>query len=150
VARKTTDYIVLHCSATRAEQNIGKAEIDRWHRAKGWLMIGYHFVIRRDGMIEAGRPLYDPGAHVNPPVGINSRSVGICMVGGVDKDNKPQNNFTEAQWTALKTLVADMRRKFPKATVVGHGELAAKAGAPRACPSFNVQKWVKNPAGHGK
>ena len=49
-------YIVVHCSYTPEQMDIG-ADIDRWHREKGWMMIGYHKVIRRDGTIEDGRPL---------------------------------------------------------------------------------------------
>lgn len=139
MSRSKTDYIVLHCAATPPTMDIGKKEIDRWHRAQGWLKIGYHFVIRRNGQVETGRSLYESGAHVNPPSGINSSSIGICMVGGVDKDRKPSNNFTAEQWFALDKLVTEMQAKFPDAKIVGHGELSKD----RACPSFNVQEWVR-------
>ena len=49
MARKATDYIVIHCSATRPSQDIDAKEIDRWHRSRGWLKIGYHKVLKRDG-----------------------------------------------------------------------------------------------------
>ena len=56
-------YLVVHCAATPPEMDIGAKEIDLWHRQRGWSGIGYHFVIRRDGRVEAGRPLDRPGAH---------------------------------------------------------------------------------------
>lgn len=139
------EYIVIHCSATRPSQDIGAAVIDGWHKAKGWLGIGYHFVIRRGGMQETGRALNDNhilepnevGAHVQ---GFNSRSIGICLVGGVTEDdvNVAENNFTMAQWAVLRELVLKMMGQFPHATVVGHSTL----NPGKACPSFNVEEWL--------
>lgn len=139
------EYIVIHCAATKPSMDIGAKEIDEWHRLRGWAMIGYHRVIRRNGQVEYGRPLNqdhvlepnEVGAHVE---GFNSRSVGVCMVGGVEEKDglTPENNFTAAQWGALKALVAGWRDQFPKATIVGHTEL----NPGKACPSFNVQEWL--------
>lgn len=139
--RRSTDYIFIHCSASKPSMDIGAAEIDRWHRQRGWLGIGYHFVIRRDGTVEKGRDLYQAGAHA---VGYNDRSVAICMVGGIHETEmqgrwpKPEDNFTEAQWEALDTLVDQMQATFPGAKVIGHNEVADKA-----CPAFDVQKWMR-------
>ena len=134
--RTSTDYIVIHCSATPPSMDIGRKEVDRWHRERGFFCIGYHVVIRRDGSVEEGRPLMEPGAHVQ---GINDRSVGICMVGGVAKDGKtPEANFTPEQWDALKVLLKELKEKFPAAAIKGHNEFANKA-----CPSFSVQDWLK-------
>jgi len=133
--RKSTDYIVVHCSATPAKMDIGAKEIDRWHRAKGYFRIGYHFVIRRDGTVEHGRELNEVGAHA---YGVNERSVGICLVGGVADDNKtPQNNFTDAQFNTLEQLVSELERQFPTAKAVAHRDVTPG----RACPSFDVQAW---------
>ena len=57
------DTIIIHCSATRAGQDFTAADIDRWHRARGFRSIGYHFVIRLDGTIEPGRDVSLDGAH---------------------------------------------------------------------------------------
>lgn len=139
--RKTTKYIVIHCAATKPSMDIGVKEIDRWHRQKGWKKVGYHYVIRRDGTVEKGRGLYEIGAHVRPPDGINSTSVGICMVGGVkERDGKtPENNFTPAQWKSLGKLVDTLMELFPTATITGHRDLAPGRG----CPSFSVRDWVR-------
>ena len=32
-------------------------EINASHQAQGWTCIGYHYVIRKDGTIEIGRPI---------------------------------------------------------------------------------------------
>lgn len=137
--RTSTDYLVVHCAATRPSQDIGAADIDRWHRALGWQCIGYHFVIRRDGTVEEGRAVDVIGAHVE---GHNSNSVGICMAGGVsEKDvNVPENNFTEAQFESLKSLLLELRDKYPKARIQGHRDFPHVA---KACPSFDVASWLE-------
>lgn len=138
MARAKTDYIVIHCSATRAVQDIGAKEIRAWHKAKGWADIGYHLVIRRDGRVEKGRPLDAIGSHVK---GHNANSVGVCMVGGLANDAPwgPQNNFTAAQWTALKATVADLLKRYPKAKVLGHRDFP---GVAKACPCFDAKPWA--------
>ena len=74
---KKIDSIIIHCSATRAGQDIKAKDIDRMHRARGFSQIGYNYVIDLDGTIEAGRPLTIAGAHC---VGYNDHSVGICLL----------------------------------------------------------------------
>lgn len=136
--RKTTNYIVVHCSATTEKQDIGAADIDKWHRQRGWLCIGYHYVIRRDGTIEIGRDENAVGAHVS---GHNWESIGICMVGGVDADDitKAEANYTEDQWAELEKLLRALHREYPSTTIQGHRDFP---GVNKACPSFDVKKWV--------
>jgi len=136
-SRDKTDYIAIHCSATKPSQDIGAADIDRWHRAKGWNGIGYHFVIKRDGTIEKGRPQDAVGAHVE---NFNATSVGICMVGGVSEANtaKAQDNFTPDQYVSLLALVKQLTKDYPKATVQGHRDFPKVA---KDCPSFDAKAW---------
>jgi N-acetylmuramoyl-L-alanine amidase len=137
--RKETKYIAIHCSATGEDMDVGVKEIDRWHRQMGFFSIGYHYVIRRDGMLELGRDEGDIGAHVR---GYNAVSIGICMVGGVNADDisKAENNFTEAQFLRLRDLLVDLRVRYPDAEVLGHRDFPDVA---KACPSFDVRKWLK-------
>lgn len=132
---RTIDKIIIHCSATPEDMDIGRDEIDRWHRERGWLGIGYHYVVRRDGTVEEGRPENQVGAHV---YGHNKNSIGICMIGGIDADDhdKAEDNYTDAQWEALTPLVENLLGRYPDADVLGHNELAAKA-----CPCFDVREW---------
>ncbi len=130
-------YIVVHCAATQPTADIGWKDIDRWHRAKGWLMGGYNWVIRRDGTVEAGRPLDMVGAHVE---GHNEASIGICLAGGINKAGKAENNFTEEQFTALRDLLGDMFALFPGSTLMGHRDFP---GVKKECPSFNVRSWYE-------
>lgn len=129
-------YLVVHCAATPPTMDIGAKEIDRWHRANGWLCIGYHFVIRRDGTVENGRDLSMVGAH-EPAV--NRVSLGICMVGGVDADMKAENNFTPAQFESLKTLLAQLRHDGYNGEVIGHRDVNPH----KDCPSFDAKAWWK-------
>jgi len=132
--RNKTDYIVIHCAATKASMDIGTNEITDWHvNGNGWRNIGYHKVIRRNGVIENGRDLRDSGAHA---AGYNHKSVGVCLVGGMADDNSAENNFTDQQWTALVALIKELKTEYPDADIIGHNEISQKE-----CPSFNVQEW---------
>ena len=133
-ARPSTDLIVIHCSATPPDMDIGTCEIDRWHKDRGWTGIGYHAVIRRNGVIEYGREATEEGAHA---LGVNNRSYGLCLIGGVDESGKAETNFSQEQWIALKKAVAALKLVWPDAKVIGHNEVSAKA-----CPSFDVQAWL--------
>lgn len=138
---KTTrpiDKLIIHCAATNPKQDIGVKEIRDWHvNGNKWSDIGYHYVIRRDGTVETGRPINLIGAHV---AGHNTGSIGICLVGGVDMSGKPEANFTEDQWASLKRAVRIFKAEYPKATIHGHNEFTSG----KACPSFDVQKWLKD------
>lgn len=135
--RKATNYIVVHCSASPASDvHVNAKEIDRWHRKKGWLKIGYHFVITREAVLEKGRDLGAAGAHV---AGHNHESIGICLVGGLAEDRKtPQDNFTEDQYTTLRALLCELRDLYPRAKIIGHWELDPK----KACPVFDIRGWL--------
>lgn len=145
------DEIFIHCSATppawmsdrpASEQ---RDEIRRWHvDERGWSDIGYHYVIGRGGEIERGRPEARQGAHVR---GRNRRSIGICLVGGHGSSAKDQffDHFTVEQEMALNELLSELQEKYPKAKVRGHNEVAAKA-----CPGFDVQRWLGRPSGKAK
>lgn len=129
--------IIVHCADTPPSLDIGAAEIDRWHRERGWAGIGYHGVIRRDGRYEPGRDLERAGAHA---YGHNADSLAVCLVGGQGEDGGPENNFTAAQMQTLEALVTAGRRQFnvPDEGIMGHRDLP---GVTKACPCFDVPVW---------
>ena len=132
--RKITE-IILHCAATPEGKDFTVADIDRWHRARKFNGIGYHYVIYRDGTVHAGRPVERSGAHCT---GHNAQSVGVCYIGGCATDGKtPKDTRTPAQRAALTSLVKKLLKQYPGATVHGHNEFAAKA-----CPSCNGKEWL--------
>ena len=135
--REKTTHIVIHCSATPPDMDIGAKRIRKWHLDNGWSDIGYHYVIRRNGAIENGRHPDAKGAHVK---GYNSTSLGICLVGGVDKHQNAENNFTAYQFDALKELLKTVWRMYPAVQIVGHRDLDNK----KECPSFDVEEWLES------
>lgn len=129
-------FIIVHCSATPPSMNVGADEIRKWHLARGFKDIGYHYVIRRDGTVDEGRPLGSPGAHCKS---LNNCSVGICYVGGVAEDGvTPDDTRTSRQEKALREVLLALLRLFPDAEVHGHRDFAAKA-----CPSFDATREYK-------
>ena len=127
------DKIIIHCSATPENRDIKTETIRSWHvKGRGWSDIGYHFVIELDGSVKNGRPLHRAGAHTK---GENSNSIGVCYVGGVDKQNNAKDTRTDAQKESMNKLISSLLDDYPEASVHGHNEFSAKA-----CPSFDVQK----------
>lgn len=124
--------IILHCSATKEGQHFTTEDIDKWHRARGFAKIGYHYVIYLDGSVHVGRSEELIGAHC---LGQNATSIGICYIGGLDAKGNPKDTRTDVQKSVLKALISDLKLKYPKTTVHGHCEFAAKA-----CPCFDVKK----------
>lgn len=143
----TVNRLVVHCSATRASADIGVADIRLWHKRQGWRDVGYHYVIRRNGTVEKGRPDNEPGAHAS---GFNGDSIGICMVGGVGENGKGEDNFTAAQYAALFTTLTRLKKAWPNAEVLGHRDLSpdrnkdgkvTKNEYMKECPSFSARDW---------
>lgn len=128
---------IIHCSAVHPWQKSGVKEIDRWHRQRGWKHgCGYHYVVRRDGTIETGRPLEMVGAHC---VNHNNHSVGICYEGGLDMSGNPADTRTPEQKEALRKLLLQLHERFPKAIVAGHNAFNPM----KSCPCFDAIKEYK-------
>lgn len=132
------DEIIVHCSATPAGRDFTAAEIDRWHRERGFREIGYHYIVRLDGTVESGRPLREIGAHCR---GHNANSIGICYIGGLGADGRPCDTRTKAQKEALARLIwrlsldwVQNRRGLLK--VRSHHDYNKN----KACPCFNARK----------
>lgn len=128
-------HIVVHYSATASDEDIGVVEIDAMHRARGWKGGGYHYVIRRNGVVEKGRPDNEIGAHVENQ---NTGKLGICCVGGTEP-GKPElgvDNRTPEQISSQIELIRKLLKEHPGAQVVGHRDLA-----PTQCPGFDAVPW---------
>lgn len=140
VFKKSTrviNEIIVHCSATPEGKDYTLDTIRQWHRQRGFSDIGYHYVIHPDGTVEEGRDVNIAGAHCS---GHNSKSIGICYIGGMTADNKKaKDTRTEEQRTNLKALLMAMRNLYPTAKIHGHRDFAAKA-----CPSFDATEEYKN------
>lgn len=135
-------FFIIHCSAVRPNQSSSAADIDRWHRARGFNSIGYHFVVRRDGSIETGRPMEKVGAHC---LNRNAHSIGICYEGGLDANGKPADTRTPQQKEALRRLLQHLHERFPRAIIAGHNMFNPM----KACPCFDAAReyWDLQPKG---
>ena len=133
---RSIDKIFIHCSATPPDMYVDADLIDVWHKQRGWSGCGYHYVIKRYGQIELGRPIEKIGAHVK---GYNKSSIGICYCGGVDDEMKEQDNRTGAQKESLLLLLKYLKNVFPKAVVHGHRDFS-----PKFCPSFDATTEYKD------
>ena len=125
------NHIIIHCSAVKPWQQSGVREIGCWHRARGWKGCGYHYVIRRDGSIETGRPIEVIGAHCQDR---NRHSIGICYEGGLDMEGRPADTRTLAQKAAMRKLLEELHAQFPKALIMGHNVFNPM----KACPCFDA------------
>lgn len=131
-------HIVVHYSVTFPDWDVTATDIDRMHRARTppFRKIGYHFFIRRNGIVEPGRAEAEIGAHV---LGQNRGKLGICWAGGLERatgSGVGVNTMTAVQEASLVWLIRDLLRRHPGAKVVGHRDLAATQ-----CPGFDVIPW---------
>ncbi len=134
-SKRRITKIIVHCTATRDGQHFTVSQIRDMHvKGNGWSDIGYHYLIYLDGTVHNGRNVNVSGAHCENH---NSHSIGVCYVGGLDKNNVKitKDTRTEAQKKALRTLLKELKTLYPNATIHGHNEFANKD-----CPCFDVQK----------
>ncbi len=147
---KPMKYLVIHCTATKAGREVSSDEIRRWHTdpvckgGRGWKQVGYTDMIHLDGRVERlvrnnEDANVDPWEITNGAKGYNAISRHIVYVGGVDANdvNKARDTRTPAQKEALKRYVRDFHMRFPQVKIIGHNQIASKA-----CPSFDVPKWL--------
>ena len=130
-------FLVLHCSASRCNQDYSVEQLRRDHKARGFYDIGYHFNIRKDGTMTQHRKLLEVGAHARP---YNRCSIGICYEGGLDEQGRPCNTMTTEQETRLIDLFRNLKILFPKAKIVGHRDLPGTT--PKECPCLDAGSWA--------
>ena len=139
--RAVTYKIVIHHTGNSVDDDLSAEQIHASHKAQGWVGIGYHFVVRKDGTVELGRPDWTVGAHAS---GFNSKSIGIHVCGNFDMAEP-----TEAQINALPMLIADICDAYGLIAsadiVVGHRDLMATA-----CPGNNLYKQLDTIRGNAE
>ena len=130
--RNKTDGIVIH-HVGNTTKNINSQTIHRWHLHNGWNGIGYHYIIRKDGSIERGRPLNAIGAHCYKQ---NEHTVGICVVGNFELEKPTQAQFRSAE--KLVGAVCGIYGIIPdEKSIVGH-----KYYNKTDCPGIYLQQWM--------
>lgn len=146
VKRDITE-VVIHATETYTNKNIGAIEINNIHNALGHDGIGYHYVIRRDGRLQRGRPINRKGEHavVN---GHDVYSIGLVMVGGINvasgddnpTDYRSAQSFTREQFTTLEKFLRSFYRKYPGGQVFGHNDIDEV----ELDPYFDVVDYVES------
>ena len=138
--RPVTDQIVIHHTGNPTDDDLSAAEIHASHKAQGWAGIGYHYVIRKDGTVEAGRPHWTVGAHAR---GENYHTIGIHVCGNFELAEP-----TDAQIESLAMLLANVCHDYglpiDEDHVVGHRDLM-----PTACPGANLYALLPEIRGKG-
>lgn len=146
---KELQYLIIHCTATQEGREVTSDEIRRWHTApkskggRGWAQVGYSEMIHLDGTIEELVPYndnqkVDAWEITNGALGMNAISRHIVYVGGTDSKGKAKDTRTPEQKKALEMYVKAHTTLQTQWKVAGHYHFAAKA-----CPSFNVEKWLE-------
>lgn len=128
--RATTRIILHHAAASKCSAQ----QIHRWHLANGWVGIGYHFLVRKDGSVYRGRPEDTVGAHARNN---NYDSIGICFEGNFMTETMPI-----AQKWAGQELVAYLKDKYGITKVQKHSDVNATG-----CPGTHFP--FASIAGHG-
>lgn len=129
-------FLTIHCAATPEGRDVKAATIDQWDIAK-FGQVSYHWVVELDGSAVRGLRDDQRGAHVGKN---NTGNIGICYVGGCDKNMNPKDTRTFEQKTQLRTLIRTYQARYPGIVVRGHNEWP---GVTKACPSFDVSKWLE-------
>lgn len=150
--KQNIDAIVIHCTASKAGQDLRAADIDKQHQERGFAMIGYNFVVDLDGTVEDGRPLTRDGAHCNTAglsgKSYNKHSIGIVYVGGLDENGNPADTRTPEQKQALADLVYRLINEYPIVEVIGHRDASPDKNGNgkiernewiKQCPCFSVR-----------
>ena len=127
--RGKTDMIVIHHTGNPNDDDLSAEEIHQSHLANGWAGIGYHFVIRKDGTIELGRPIDSVGSHA---YGENYHTIGIHICGNFEQA-EPTTEQIEAAAQLIAKLCNDYNIIPTYENVVGHRDLMATA-----CPGENL------------
>ena len=125
--------ITIHCSASKNGASVSIEEITKWHIARGFHTIGYHFVVDVDGKVKEGRSVDRDGAHVE---GANTGNLGICLI-GTDK-------FSQSQFASLRSLVLGLcwKHDIPYYEVWCHYQFKSAIDAGKSCPNIPVQKII--------
>ena len=132
IYRETTDMIVLHHTGG-ADIDASAEEIDQWHKNDGWVGIGYHYVIRKDGTIEKGRPDWAVGAHA---YGENWHTIGIHLSGDFSVA-EPTEAQIESTAMLLANLCTDYGLPIDEDHIVGHRDLMSTD-----CPGDNLYNEI--------
>lgn len=126
--------LVFHCTATHQTATV-EGIVKYWRETLKWKNPGYHILVKPDG---SWTQLSDFNNITNGVAGINSSSLHISYIGGIDKNGKAIDNRTDNQNEIFEAVYHTFKNKMQNLTFHGHYEFSNKA-----CPSYNVKNWIK-------
>jgi N-acetylmuramoyl-L-alanine amidase len=146
IKRDVTEFVV-HWTETPTNKNIGSEEINKIHTELGFEGIGYHYVIRRDGSLQRGRPINLEGEHAD----VNEhdkRSIGIVFVGGINVPSGTPNiqdfvsvqSLTRSQINTFDHFCRSFFSVFPGGQALGHNDLDKNQND----PGFDVKAYARS------
>ena len=115
--RSQTTHLILHHAAGDGTPEA----IHAFHLSKGWAGIAYHYYVRKSGEIVRGRPENVRGGHTKD---WNYCAIGICFEGNFDAEN-----MEDAQLSAGRELIANIKARYPGIEIGKHGDYN-----PTGCP----------------
>jgi len=144
ISRQVTEVIV-HWTDTYTNKNIGSEEINQIHIDLGLSGIGYHYVIRRDGSLQRGRPVNKQGEHANVN-GHDEYSIGLVFVGGINAPSgtafpgsyRGVSSLTLAQMNTFNAFCAAFYSRYPGGQILGHNDIDVL----EEDPGFDVRDYV--------
>ena len=114
--RKIT-HLFVHCTAG-SQSETPDGLLNFFYKIKKWSRPGYHYVVSADGTITN---IWPESKYSNGVKNMNSHSINIAWIGGVDKAHPNGiDNRTDAQKRSLRILLKELRKKYPKAVIMGH------------------------------
>ena len=138
--------VIIHATETAENKNIGSIEINNIHKQLGHDGIVYHYVIRRDGRLQRGRPADVESKHTAKE-SHNQFSLSVALVGGINLptgdvnplDNRSETAFTREQYTTLERFLEAFFVKVPGGLVFGHNDIEID----ELDPYFDVKDYVE-------
>lgn len=137
--------MVMHWSANFIDQDLGAEEIHSVHQNMGFSGCAYHYIVKRDGTVQRGRPLNIKGAHA-AELGHNNYSIGFAFVAGYNCTSGTRNpnryisadSITQAQWDSAKKFVGTFFRVWPGGQVLGHNDTDNN----KVDPGIDIESWI--------
>jgi N-acetylmuramoyl-L-alanine amidase len=141
-------YLVVHCTAGSQKQVI--SDLKKHWKSLGWKNNGYHYVVDPSGKIHHITPEENIANGVG---GYNKQSIHISYIGGIDNKGEAVDNRTDDQKMGLVSILEDLKRKYPKAKILGHRDFSPDTDRDgivefheyiKQCPCFNAIEEYKN------
>ena len=127
------DYVVVHCSETKATDDLRACDLNDMALRRGYSGIQYHIVVGRDGKVEMGRDFSKWGIACSSP-NMDYISIALCYVGGKDDEGNMADTRTPEQKVALRAVLTTLKSIWPNAAITGHSNHDSVE-----CPGFDAK-----------